>query len=475
MKTATGIENKNHYFSDSAIEKITEDTFMILENVGIKILDDNIILKLKNEGYAFKGSSVLIQRAQARSFLELLQTQTIERKEKIKDEETPVKFMCSLNGYSDNIENHKTSKISLFDTSTLIDTTKYCSAIFKDYGYHATMPGLAHDVHPDLIPLLSCKIGAQYIDGGWGPDVYSINIMPYMLDMCEVMDEKIEQVSIYMINPLILAGESFEVALALKDEVDSIKVRTLPTLGVTTPLDIPAAISLSFAEVLGGAFIIHELTGCKMDIAISLFPFDFRDLNIMYGSVEKQVLGFMVDELNIRLNLITRNVSKKVNLTNVSKVAGPQSFMNNAQTITAGALTGGRSFKALGSLSCGEVFSPIQMVADFEMIQRANILVNGMNMQSDDQDILDKIQCDENKNFFDSEKTLFHHQEHIWYPKFFDRSPLGSWQAKGSPKAKDKIIDYIEKMRSEKSEYRLDDLRFNALEEIYIKAKRQLR
>ena len=474
MNFAAEIENKNHYFTDSDLEKITEDAFIILEKAGIKIPDEKLRDKLKAKGHSFRGDSMTIGKKNVKRFLEALQKTTISLREKEKEENMPVKFTCTLNGYSDNIELPKSSEIKPFDTPALIDATKYCSAIFEDYGYQATMPGLAHDVHPDLIPLLSCKIGAQYIYGGWSPDVYSIKIITYMLEMCDVMEVSIDQVAVYMINPLTLAGESLNVAIAMKDDLKTIRVRTLPTLGVTTPLDIPSAISLSFAEVLGGAFAVSELTGRATDIAISLFPFDFRDLNIMYGSVEKQILGFMADEINVRLNLVTKFTSKKVNLTNVAKVAGIQSYIENAQTVTAGAMAGGRNFRALGSLSCGEVFSPVQMIADLESIKRAEILINGMPLERSEGDIISLISIEKNKNFFDSERSLLNHGEYIWYPRFFDRMSLDVWVSKGSPDAKDRIVDYIENIRKNKCGYRIEDSKFNSLEKIYEKAAKKL-
>ncbi len=287
------------------------------------------------------------------------------------------------------------------------------------------------------------------------------------------MDTRIDQVFIFMVNPLTLAGESFKVALELADTVDFVKVRTLPTLGVSTPLDIPASLSLSMAEVFGGAFVYEELCGVTTDILVSLFPFDFRDLNVMYGSVEKQVLLFMTRELNVKLGFVTeRTAKKKVDLTNLAKQSDFQSIMDNAQTITAGAMAGGRSFKSSGCLSCGEIFSPIQMVADLEMMERAKILINGLNMESSKEDICDKIYCEENKNFFESERTLFHHGEYIWYPKFYDRSSLGAWKAKGMPDTRDRIIDYIEKARQNKDTYRLDDLRLTSLKRYLRKLKK---
>ena len=473
MAQAIYNENKKGYFTEAQIEKIADDAFEILERVGVKILDEPLSQKLKSKGFKFQGKSVLIPKEESRKFLSKLQHRTLEKAKSEEKESFPVEFSFSLNGYSDNIENHLNGEISLFDTPKLIEATKFCNSIIKDYGYQATMPGIAHDIHPDLIPLMSCKIGAQYIEGGWGPDVYSIKIIPYMLEMCEVMNTRIDQVFIFMVNPLTLAGESFRIALELKDSVDFVKVRTLPTLGVSTPLDIPAALSLSMAEVFGGAFVFEELSGVTTDILVSLFPFDFHDLNVMYGSVEKQVLVFMTQELNVKLGFTTEAAAKKkVDLTNLAKKSDFQSIMDNAQTITAGVISGGRSFKSSGCLSCGEIFSPIQMVADLEMMERAKILINGMNMTSGDEDICDKIRCEENKNFFESEQTLYHHREYIWYPKFYDRSPLGTWKAKGMPDVRSRIIDYIEKARQNKNTYRLDDFRFTALEKIYEKAKR---
>jgi hypothetical protein len=444
--------------------------------VGIKILDNALREKLKRKGFKFNDKSVLIPKVQSIKFLETLQKRTLEKTKNEQEESYPVEFSFSLNGYSDNIENHLTGEVTRYDTQKLIEATKFCNTIIKDYGYQGTMPGIAHDIHPDLIPLMSCKIGAQYIDGGWGPDVYSINIIPYMLEMCDVMDTRIDQVFIFMVNPLTLAGESFKVAAELADTVDFVKVRTLPTLGVSTPLDIPAALSLSMAEVFGGAFVYEELCGVPTDILVSLFPFDFRNLNVMYGSVEKQLLVFMTRELNVKLGFVTESTAKKkVDLTNLAKKSDFQSIMDNAQTITAGAMAGGRSFKSSGCLSCGEIFSPIQMVADLEMIERAKILLNGLNMTSGDKDICDKIRCEENKNFFESEQTLFHHGEYIWYPKFYDRSSLGAWKAKGMPDTRKRIIDYIEKARQNKDTYRLDDLKFNELEKIYNKAEKNIK
>ncbi len=110
--------------------------------------------KLKRKGFKFNNKSVLITKAQSKKFLEKLQLRTLKKAKNEKAERLPVEFSFSLNGYSDNIENHLTGEVSLYDTPKLIEATKFCNTIIKDYGYQATMPGIAHDIHPDLIPLI---------------------------------------------------------------------------------------------------------------------------------------------------------------------------------------------------------------------------------------------------------------------------------------------------------------------------------
>ena len=68
MNNTTFFAQRKPFFSINQLENIEEASLRILEKIGIAVLDDDIISKLKTK-FSFKGNRAIIERKIASDFI----------------------------------------------------------------------------------------------------------------------------------------------------------------------------------------------------------------------------------------------------------------------------------------------------------------------------------------------------------------------------------------------------------------------
>ena len=62
----------------------------------------------------------------------------------------------------------------------------------------------------------------------------------------------------------------------------------------------------------------------------------------------------------------------------LAKRCGAQSCFERGSLMTAGCLQGARYFYCIGSLALDEIFSPLQLIVDLEMMRQLETLIAGL-------------------------------------------------------------------------------------------------
>jgi trimethylamine:corrinoid methyltransferase-like protein len=153
-----------------------------------------------------------------------------------------------------------------------------------------------------------------------------------------------------------------------------------------------------------------------------------------------------------------------------AKRAGVQAAVEKSTLMMAGALNGASYFDGLGTISLDEVFSPVQLVLDIEIMNHVSRVVAGMSVDAMPSDLCGMIAEGLDRGYIGSDLTLDHHDSYIWYPDLFDRSNLQSWLSRGEGDALDRAREIVLGILAKPAEFALKASKKKALDEIYSKA-----
>ena len=99
----------------------------------------------------------------------------------------------------------------------------------------------------------------------------------------------------------------------------------------------------------------------------------------------------------------------------------------------AAALAGADSFCNAGMLSIDEIYSPVQVVIDNEILEYTKRVLQGYEFSSEalsDEIITDVIQND--STFIEHESTIKNYNKILWMPELFEHYTLDQWKTRES-------------------------------------------
>ena len=449
-------------FTDSQIQQIHDGALSILEEIGIKVIRPDYIDKLKKLGFLTDGSWVRIPRKRA---MQQMQSTWIERGES--GESQP--FAVGISAYShmwETVEGTLVSQ-SCDDSIRLAQFVGNASVLWPML--NPTAPGHAIDLHPDMQFLHHVKTAFQWCKGARVMEAVSCNTAPYYYEMLDVMGQSTDSVPVYTVSPLTLFGESFDIVFSHPERYKQINVTALPSLGANTPLSLVGAYAQTAAETLGAAVICEEITGVPATYKPSLYTFDFRTMSMPFGSPEKLLLEWANNEVTARLGGYPVSI-KSVDIHTNAVKAGVQAVMEKGMLAVAGAMRGARGFYCIGTLAMDEVFSPVQLLLDLEMLEHLKTILDGMPVEDWNGDLIEEIRTGIEEGFISSERTLLNYKNYAWFPKMMNRYSLGAVLDRKIPDAMEKAVGLAGELFSKEPVWRLDDGKYNELEKIFRRA-----
>jgi trimethylamine:corrinoid methyltransferase-like protein len=341
-------------------------------------------------------------------------------------------------------------------------------------GLGSNCPGHPTDVHPDL------QFFRQAINSFiWCEDFYSMEpvsakIAPYQFEACEAMGRPITGLPIYVASPLNIAGESLDIAFANSAKLSSVWVNSMPSLGANTPLNIIAAYSQTIAETLGGAVLFEELTGVPAYFGTNLFTFDFYAMSMPFGTPEKLILEWMNMEVYARLGGGECKFVYSTDIHTNAICSGMQACVEKASLAMAGAMRGAQSFGCSGTLGMDELFSPVQLLIDLEMLNHIQHIIDGMPVEDFDGDLLEEVRAGIKAGYMGTDRTLDNFSRYQWHPRFFNRKSFGSYLQKSFPLEVERARDLANELAAKEPGWKLADDKSKQLEDIYKAAEKSL-
>ncbi|HIE26702.1 TPA: hypothetical protein EYP66_05410 [Candidatus Poribacteria bacterium] len=346
MKNRPFTVQRAPFFSIEQLERIEEAMLQILEKVGIAVLDEAIQNRLLSNGFQMKDDRVLIHRKFVSEFLDAERKRNGDKFSEgaYPTEPSSSKIGVGVSPYPQWVHDIETDKVIPFTTKKLIEATKLLDILSL-----SGPPGCPADVPPPLQPIVQYWVAATHSRNGRRPvDPKSLETLPYIMAMAEVLDNPLRSLPVYVFSPLTLGSESLKCVLKFKDKLSSVGVSDMSSLGCTTPINTGDAFALCVAEVVGSAILLKEIIDLPIHWSIRLCPIDLHSMAMVLGSPEDLLLQFANAEVNAYFHG-TRWYQAVGGIHTNAKLPGAQACTEKASLMTTGAILGARRF---GSERC---------------------------------------------------------------------------------------------------------------------------
>ena len=464
--------------------RIHELAKRILAEIGMEVRDAAALERLRGAGFRTRGDRVCFEPRVVDAHVDEQRRRIAahvsaprRRAASALNHDDDGRLTLSISSYSMYVHDLDSDRVVPYTTERLIEMCKLVDT-FADDGVFGAPPGIPMDEPPDLHPIAQYRIAALYARQGASPvDPTSAKTVHYLLDMAEVMGRPIRSLPVYIPTPLRFGGESLEVVLACAHRLERISISSMPATGGTAPLQPFGALALAAAEVIGGAIIVHLLTGKPTTFGASIYPFDLRTGAMVFGSPENLLYQMMCADFNRFYGWEDHGAPGNTHV--MSKLPDCQSAADKAAIMAVGAFLGARHFGAVGTLSLDEIFSPTQLVLDCEIRDWVQRAIQGMWLGEEAvDDWLGELRAGLDRGFMGLDSTLDYYRpqesgsaRHVWYPRLFERGAVGGWLSAGQPHLAERLRAEVRR-RLAAYEFELDAARRAEIERLYQAARR---
>jgi hypothetical protein len=324
----------------------------------------------------------------------------------------------------------------------------------------ATMLGCQLPVPPPLQPLFERYICWKYGANECG-SIYLDDICPYLLDLYQVyadyIHKPIEEVftaAVFVVPHLKLGYH--EAAQVQYFWERGLKVRIgggMPTMGGTTPATFAGSVTLNLAEQLALNLLDHTLYGPNhLYIESSIGVLDMRTGIHPFGRPEQVMTNIMTAQIARTLGATFSGHAGLTDAKAPSTEAGMQKMMTAAVTL----LTSGNLWVDAGLLSADEIYSPIQMILDNEMLSALKHWTREYTIDAASIGLPTIFEVGPGGHYMDQMHTAAHFREEHWQPSIWSRDMLQAWIYNGSlldvDKARDVFSNYSASHRQQQSQ-----------------------
>ncbi len=242
-------------------------------------------------------------------------------------------------------------------------------------GVSGRTAGMPMDVPEALRPFEQYLIAAEYSPAGGGlQDILNVRTAEVIMELNRAAGRTGLGLTVWSPSPMQLAGTELDILWRFREEVQDIYVGTMPSMGMSGPCDPLAVFTLSVAECLGGAAILHEIVP-RADIRVGPHPepADLASGVMVFGTPEWEVLDLMHRDVHAYYG---RREDRKL-LHTTASLPGFQAAADHAGSFMLGALHGYTDFAPGGMLALDEVWSPAMLVLDADLLAHTRRAVRG--------------------------------------------------------------------------------------------------
>lgn len=464
--------------SESDVDILHKRALRILDQIGLRVSDLRLISRLKGKrGVRFVGDRITFDPAVVAEMVNLDERQKepfSSIKPKIPEHISIVTAYHAR--YFIDIETGQHRPLTQADA---INVARLSDAL-RDRDVLGGAPGAPQDIPPKLRAVAQYKISLEWSRAGHYAPVSSVAEQRYIRKMAKAVGKDFG-LECYLISPLRLEGDEVTAVIDYVESCDnnekpvSVTATSMPTMGLSGPVDPLAIFVLGIAESMGGFVALSLAFGDDVEVGMArpnAYPCDFSTGGFIVGSPE----AVLIEIIRRDFDRFYCHGSWARALRTMSYVPGIQTAVEKAAGAVACALAGYESWFGGGLIGLDEIFSPIQLMIDCEIRDYALQVAKGF--EADDRfddvavlrDILEAV--DEPLPFMTHPTTMASFRKVFREPKLFQRETY-----RGEPEPKEDIFENARdeiKHRLRSHEYHLDSDKLSQVERIYDKARQEL-
>lgn len=424
----------------SEITLIHQGALRILSEMGMEIQNQNLLRICAGAGLPVDllSQRVRFPSAQVEKF--------IAGVEKIDWQDPPRQVSASAGIYNGLYHDPETGKLIPWTEALLANYIALACSLPRIGS--ASLLGSRIPCAAPLEPLYerfyAWKYGAH--EGG---SIYLDQTCPYLLELYQTaaahLAKPIEQVfdaNVYLVPAMKLGvHEAYQVDYFHKQGL-RVGIGDMLAMGANTPVTVVGGVTLNLAEQIALAMLNQALYGENtFHLHISLAPMDMRTMIYPFGRPESTIANIVTAQL---ARFYGVPFSGHAGLTS-AKLPSAEAGAQKAFSAVATLLAGGNLWLDAGLLAIDEVYSPIQLVLDDEMLGALERLLHESPVTPEALGIETILSVGPGGGYLDRDHTVEFMRRELWQPSVWTRSMLGPWQEAGMPLdvdiARQKVMD----------------------------------
>ncbi|MHC4149561.1 MAG: trimethylamine methyltransferase family protein [Planctomycetota bacterium] len=426
------------------IKSILDAAFKILEKTGVVVENDEILERLREYGgqVNVKEQKVRFGKSFVESFINTLQKEDWKAK--------PIKISAAVEIHNGYYLDPVDDCFKEWTRERFLDYVKVGKNLKNiDNVYMLGCP--LKEVEPGLRPLYEKLYCWKYgVEGGEA--IWDTKLCPKIYEMWQVYAgetgrdlKELYNGKVYLIPPLRLGKEEAEQFMYFHRKGLYTKVGTMGSLGGTVPVTLAGGLALQLAEGLFISMLQDAFLGSKrFEVFNVLTVLDMSTGASQFGRPERNMLNVAGAQIAKYLGL---DFFGHCGLSD-AKVPGSEAAFQKVSSVIFNALACGKANLVAGLLGVDEVFSPVQMILEDEMIDALKWAFKGfqVNEQTLALDVIDEQ--GPGGNFLSTEHTLLNFRQALWQPALSSKEMFAMWKDRGMKsdivKAKEKFLDILQ-------------------------------
>ncbi len=288
---------------------------------------------------------------------------------------------------------------------------------------------------PNLEPLYEryyCwKYGAR--EGG---SIYLDEICPYLYELYQIRADQqgasiqtVFDATVYLVPPMKLGRHEAYQVQYFRERGLHVGIGDMFALGGTAPVTYASAVTLNWAENIALAILDWAWFGIKrLHLGTSIAAMDMKTMIYPFGRPAMAISAVISAQIARHFGV---SFSGHGGLSD-SKLPSVESGAQKAYTAMATLLAGGSFWMDAGLLSTDEVYSPIQMILDNELLSALKQFTKTFDVTEESISLETIFEAGPGGGFIDKMHTARNFRTELWQPKIWSRTMLGPWQTAGS-------------------------------------------
>ena len=269
-----------------------------------------------------------------------------------------------------------------------------------------------------------------------GSSIYLDETCPYIYDLYQIRADSeglpIEDVfdgTVYLVPAMKLGRHEAYQVQYFRERGLRVGIGDMYAMGGTAPITLAGAVTLNWAERLALQIINLAWFGVRtFHLGTSISAMDIKTMIYPFGRPEMTIANVMSAQIARHFGA---SFSGHAGLTD-SKLPSVESGAQKAMTAGITLLAGGSVWIDAGLLAMDEVYSPIQMILDNELLSALKHFTTEFEISEESIGLDTIFEAGPGGGYLDKVHTVRYMRKERWHPEIWSRQMLQPWLAGGS-------------------------------------------